>query len=493
MQKKHYRAGTKMKLNNKDFFKLSFLYTSVAAFSPLLNLFVRPLIEGDGKLGPVDFSQIEITETIISLAFIIATFAMSNAISRFYYDHFENRNDYNKLVSGVFNSILLRGLIIFIVAFIFKDYIGRVFTQDVLQDFSKYGFTAIFIGISRGINTTAFALYRNEKKVRLYLLFGFLLGLFRSIFQLIGVFYYDMSFLGYIYGSAIGSGIISMAILIYTYSRSGFHYDYKFMKPANKFATPLFEYAFVAWGISFADRYFLESTPTVLGIYAQALLMGRGIEIILQGIQGASQPEMFRMMKDGLEKNMNEIKKLSNLLMAQSNLLIAAAIIPAMLYCMIFKTDLRLAGGFIAIVFIRYILRTQYIIFSFPVYFEKKTKVFLYLNVVVLIINLLLLYFLVPVIGAYGAVAAILISQTIQVVGLYYYQKKIVSISWNLNKLMIFPFIIIAISTVAELIKLQFELNPFISASIVVLVILISLTILYKNEISKILNREWKL
>jgi O-antigen/teichoic acid export membrane protein len=481
-----------MKLDNREFFKLSFLYTAVAAFPPVLNLFVRPLIEGENKLMPADFSQIEITETIISLAFIIATFAMSNAISRFYYDHVENRKDYNKLVSGVFNSILFRGLIVFIVAFIFRDYIGRLFTQPELQDFSKYGFAAILVGLFRAINITAFSLYRNEKKVRLYLIFGFLLGFLRAVFQLIGVFFYEMSFIGYVYGSAIGSGIISVSILFYTYYRSGFHYDRKILKPANKFALPLFEYAFVAWGINFADRYFLEATPVTLGIYAQALLLGRGIEIILQGFQGASQPEMFRMMKDGMGKNLNEIKKLSHLLMAQSQLLIAAAIIPAMVYCLIFKTDLKLAAGFIAIVFIRYILRTQYIIFSFPVYFEKKTKIFLYLNLVVLVVNLLLLYVLVPVIGAYGAVAAILISQAIQVLGIYFYQKKIVSISWNLNKLLVFPFVIIAVTVLAEITKLQFDLNPFISAAIVVLVIITSLTILYKNEIRNILTKRWK-
>lgn len=481
-----------MKLDNREFFKLSFLYTAVAAFPPVLNLFVRPLIEGKNKLMPADFSQIEITETIISLAFIIATFAMSNAISRFYYDHVENRKDYNKLVSGVFNSILFRGLIVFIVAFIFRDYIGRLFTQPELQDFSKYGFAAILVGLFRAINITAFSLYRNEKKVRLYLIFGFLLGFLRAVFQLIGVFFYEMSFIGYVYGSAIGSGIISVSILFYTYYRSGFHYDRKILKPANKFALPLFEYALVAWGINFADRYFLEATPVTLGIYAQALLLGRGIEIIMQGFQGASQPEMFRMMKDGMGKNLNEIKKLSHLLMAQSQLLIAAAIIPAMVYCLIFKTDLKLAAGFIAIVFIRYILRTQYIIFSFPVYFEKKTKIFLYLNLVVLVVNLLLLYFLVPVIGAYGAIAAILISQAIQVFGIYFYQKKIVSISWSRDKLLIFPFVIIAITVLAEITKLQFDLNPFISAAIVVVVIVASLTILYKNEIKKILNRRWK-
>jgi len=481
-----------MKLDNKEFFKLSFLYTAVAAFPPLLNLFVRPLIEGEGKLVPADFSQIEIAETIISLVFIIATFAMTNAISRFYYDYTENKSGYRKLISSIFNSILLRGGVIFVIAYIFKDYIGKVFSQHELQDFSSYGFAAIIIGINRAINMTAFALYRNEKKVRIYLGFSLLLGLLRSVFQVVGVFFYDMSFIGYVYGSCVGSSIISILILVYTYKQSGFHYSRKILKAPNQFALPLFEYAFVAWGINFADRYFLESSPVILGIYAQALILGRGIEIVLQGLQGASQPEMFRLMKDGMVKNLAEIKKLSNLLMAQSQLLIAAAIVPAMLYCLIFKTDLRLAAGFIAIVFIRYILRTQYIIFSFSVYFEKKTKIFLWLNLGVLFVNLLLLYILVPIIDAYGAIAAILVSQTIQVIGIYLYQKRIVSISWNQSKLLVFPFIIILTTILVEIAKIQFDINAFYTSFLVVIIIISSLVILYRTEIQKILAKRWK-
>ncbi len=481
-----------MKLDDKEFFKLSFLYTAVAAFPPILNLLVRPLIEGEGKLVPADFSQIEITETIISLVFTVATFAMSNAISRFYYDYLDDKKGRNKLVSGIFNSILIRGVILFVIAYIFKDYIGKLFTQPALQNFPEYGFAAVIIGVNRAINITAFALYRNEKKVRKFLFISLALGLLRSVFQVIGVFYYDMSFIGYTYGSAVGTTIISIVILYLIYRNSGFHFSFNFLKPVNHFSFPLFEYAIIAWGITFADRYFLESSPTLLGIYSQALILGRGMEIILQGLQGASQPEMFRLMKDGIIKNVDEIKKLSHLLMAQSQFIIAVTIIPAMIYCMIFKTELRLAGGFIAIIFMRYIQRTQYIIFSFPVYFEKKTKVFLYQNIVVLAVNLALLYFLVPLWGAYGAIAAILTSQTLQVLGIYLYQNSILHIPWNLNKLLIYPFIIIGLTVALEVVKLKTDLNPFITSSIVVIVILLSMVILYRNELAKYIARKWK-
>lgn len=481
-----------MKLDNKEFFKLSFLYTAVAAFPPVLNLFVRPLIEGDGKLDPADFSQIEITETIITLVFITATLAMTNAIARFYYDFQENKKGYDKLISSVFNSILIRGLIIMIVAFIFRNYIGKVFSQPELQDFSKYGFAAIIVGISRAIYMTAFSLFRNEKKVRMFLIMSLLLGILRTAFQLIAVFYYDLSFVGYVYGTCIGSGTVAIIILFFVYRRTGFHYDTSIMKPVNQFAIPLFQYAFIAWGISYADRYFLESAPVVLGIYSQVLNLGRGMEIILQGLQGASQPEMFRLMKDGIQKNMEEIKKLSHLLMAQTQGIIALAIIPAMLYCSIFKTELRQANELISIFFIVYLLRTQYIIFSFPVYFEKKTRIFLYLNLLVLFVNLSLLYLLIPIWQAYGAIAALLCSQAVQVIGIYLYQKRLVQITWNLKKLMIFPFLIIILTVMLEFIKLRFEINPFIFSALIVMAIFASLAFLYKNEIGKLLAKAWK-
>jgi len=481
-----------MKLDNKEFFKLSFLYTAVAAVPPLLNIVIRPFIEGDGRLAPADFSQIEISETIISLVFIIATFAMTNSISRFYYDFIDNKSGYNKLVSSVFNSILARGLVLLVLAYIFKDYIGRIFTQPELQDFSSYGVATVIVGINRAINTTAFALYRNEKKVRIYLVISLLLGVFRSAFQVIGVFYFDMSFIGYVYGTCIGTTLISIIILYFIYRDTGFHYDRKILKLNNQYALPLFEYAFIAWGIAFADRYFLESSPTILGIYSQALIIGRGMEIILQGLQGASQPEMFRLMKDGITKNIEEIRRLSHLLMAQSQLIIAITILPAMVYCSIFKTDLKLAAGLIAITLIRYTQRTQYIIFSFPVYYEKKTKVFLYQNLVVLAVNLILLYFLVPVWGAYGAITAILVSQSLQVIGIYLYQKSIVDIPWNLNKLLIYPFAIMFLTALLEVIKIKFNIDPFLIGSLVVLSILLSLVFLYKNEIMKILTKQWR-
>lgn len=477
-----------MKFSIKEYFKLSIIYTLVAAFPPFLQLLIMPVIEGNDRLGPVDFSQLAITESIATLAFTFAIYAMGNAINRFYYDYMDDRKGYNRLVSSILNSILFRGMILLGIALIFGNIIGKQFTQEALQNFSSYGYAAIIIGINRAINVSVATLYRNEKKVFRFVLINVGLGIIRTITQLVALFYFDMSFIGYVWGTCIGSGVTAIALLIYLYYHCGFRYDFMLMKEVNRFARPLFQYGIVSWGVLFADRFFLEASPTDLGIYDTALKFALGFQMIAQGLAGAAQPEIFRMMKIGFKEKEDEIKKISNILLAQSQVLIAIIIIPTMLYLtFLYETDLRLASGLITIIFVRFLLRMQFVVFSNPVYFLKRTRIFFYINTVALLINLVLNYFLIPLWQVYGALSASIAAMIFQTIAIYYYQNKLVKIKWNLNKVLVYPFLVVGITIALEVIKIIFDINPYVTTAIVIVMIFIFLSVLYKREIKRII------
>lgn len=479
-----------MRFNIREYFKLSIIYTLVAAFPPFLQLLIMPVIEGNDRLGPVDFSQLAITEAISTLAFTIAIYSLGNAINRFYYDFMDDRKGYNRMVSGVLSSILFRGLIMIGIAFIFGNFIGSLFTQEGLQDFSRYGYATIIIGINRAINVSVATLYRNEKKVLRFVLINTGLGVIRTIAQLIALFYFDMSFVGYVYGTCIGSGITALSLLIYLYYNCGFKYDFKLMKSMNRFARPLFQYSLVSVGVMFADRFFLESSPTELGIYDTALKFALGFQMIAQGLSGAAQPEIFRMMTMGIKEKEEEIKRISNILLAQTQVLIAIIIIPTMMYLtFLYETELKLAAGLIAIIFVRFLLRMQFIVFSNPVYYLKKTRAFFYINTIALFVNLGLNFLLIPLWQIYGAITASIVALVIQVVAIYYYQNKLIRIKWNMKKVLIYPFIIVGITIILEIFKVIFDLNSYITSAIVIFAIIISLSVLYKKEIKRIIGK----
>lgn len=482
-----------MSVNVKEHLKLSFIYTAVAAFAPVLQVIIQPVYEGSDMLGAVDFSQLAITELFTSLIFAVSIFSMGNAISRFYYDVEPDSPGYHRLVSGVFSSILFRGMILLVIAWIFRDYIGRLFHQPQLQDFSKYGFACIVTGVGRAVNITAAALFRNEKKILSFVLVSMGLGVFRTGFQLAGLFFFEMSFIGYITGSAIGTGLVALAVLIYIYSKSGFRAERALMKEINRFAFPLTQYSVIVWALTYADRFMLERFPTDLGIYNTAVNFAAGIAIVLQGLQGANQPEVFRVMKEGIAEKQDEIRQLSNILLMQSMIIVVFAILPTMLYLHLFyETDVRQAYGLVSLVFMRSLLRTQFIIFSYPAYYLKKTKIFLYLNSGAMVINLLLNYLLIPQFSYYGAIAAGLISDLIMVSGIFYYQKRIVEIKWSMRKTMLFPLMIILFTVITEIIRINAEFDPFITAVLITMLASSGLIYLYRNELNIFIRKRWK-
>lgn len=480
-------------VNMKEHIKLSFIYTGVTAFSPVLQVIIQPIYEGTGRLNAIDFSQLAITELFTSLIFAFTIFGMSNAISRFYYDVEEGSAEYKKMVSGIFSSIIFRGLIALLLIVLLQNYIGKLFHQPALQDFSKYGYACLITGIGRAVNVTAAALFRNEKKIISFILVSMGLGVFRTAFQLVGLFCFDMSFLGYINGSAIGTGLVTLLILFFLYKKTGFKYDRVMMKEINRFAIPLTQYSLIVWVLTYADKFFLEKFPVDLGIYNTAVTFAAGIAIVLQGLQGANQPEVFRVMKEGINEHQHEIKQLSNALLMQSLLIIVGAILPTVIYLtVLYETEVRLAANLVSLVFMRSILRTQFIVLSYSSYYLKKTKIFLYLNTVGVIVNLILNYILIPRYFFYGAIAAGLVADLIMVVGIYFYQKRIVNIEWNKQKLLYFPLSIILFAIVADVVRMRFDLSVYITASLLTLVTFTGMVFLYRVELRRIVNKLWK-
>ncbi len=475
-----------MGLNIRNYLKKSIIYTAGAAFPPMLQLIVQPLLEGKNRLDQVDFSQMAIAETITSLVFTIVLFSMGSALARFYYDYVNDKDKLSKMISTATNSIILRGLIILGIAIIFSDYIGSLFSQSSLQDFGSYGYLCVIVGINRAINLSAVTIYRNEEKAVKYVTVNIVSGILRAVFQVVGVLYMDMSFIGYLYGNLIGSSIVTAYILFDTYRTTGFSFNRSIIKDLNKFSAPLFQYEVLSWGLMFLDRFFLEKDPAALGIYDNALKFALGIQLIVQGLISAAQPEIFRYMAEGIDKRISEIKSVSNMLIAQTQIIILVAILPTMLFISLFyETELKLSAGLISIIFIRFIIRAQYNAFSIPVLFMKRTKVFFYINSLSLIVNLILNYLLIPIYSYYGAIIAFMASSLLQLIMIFFIQRRTVSISWNLNKVLIYPLALIALTIMFEILKVRFNLNIYFTSLLQVTLIALSLSILYKKDIMK--------
>ncbi|NWJ51531.1 MAG: oligosaccharide flippase family protein [Bacteroidetes bacterium] len=481
-------------VKTKEYFKLSVIYTLVAAFPSVLQLIVQPFIQGKGRLGATDFGQMGVAEIVITLLFILCIFSMDNSISRYYYDVRDDKHKFNQLVSTIFTGILLRSAILLAFIFFISPFVGVIFHQDALRNFESWGIAVTISAINRAIVTTAVSLYRNEKKINSFILVNMSSGIFRALFQVLGVFFFSMSFLGYVYGTAVGSSIISLAVIIYVYRRSGFHFVKSINRELFHFGWPLLEYSIVGWGLMFLDRIFLErGDPKVLGVYTNAMTYAVGVQLIIQGLVSATQPELFRYMSDGINERVEEIKKISNMFIIQSLVIIIGTILPTILFLQIFYgAELSVSASIISIVFVRYILRSQYQIFAMPIMFMKRTRIFSIVNYISLAVSLLFNWLLIPKYGYYGAITAFIVANSVQVVIVYYFQQKIIPIPWNLKKVMGFPFIVLLTSVLCEIGKYYLGLSVILGAIIITVVTFVGIVFLYKNEVHQLLQKRLK-
>lgn len=471
-------------INYKEHIKLTGLYTFFAAFPAVLQLIVYPIIEGNDRLGAEDFGYLAVAEALLSFLVMFSLYGMSVTISRFYFDYKDNRRDYRRLVSTIFTGIILRSTILLAVVLIFADLFGTLFSAPALSDFRSYGHYLAIIAFNRTVIMVALSLYRTEKRVKMFVIISLLSGLARSAFQITGVLYFDMSFIGYLTGTAIGGGIASLSVIVYTYIKCGFSYSREINRHMGKYALPLFAADIVVWGILFVDRFMLMNDPEALGIYDNALKFAMGIQFISQGLAGYVQPELYRLYGRRGEESDAGIRSQSNLFMAENIVVIALLIIPVMLFITWFyETSLVASSGLLALVFSKYLLYAQFQIFLWPILYLKRSGIYLTVNLIVFSVVLLLNLLLVPYLSYYGSIAASITGGVIQVLAFYTIQQRLMPFPWNKTKLLYFPLSIIGLLVVTEAAKQILNLNSYLASGFFVAMIFFGLALIYRREL----------
>jgi O-antigen/teichoic acid export membrane protein len=479
-----------MTLGSKKIFKTLILYGLTGTFPSIINILILPFIEGPTKLNAVDFSHIAIIESIVVFGWLIASFSGGNVISRFYYDFVDSKPEFNKFISTFFISIILRGLFLFLLFLFLSDLPGRIFIQPELQSFSVYGPIAIIIGINRSLNTALTALLRNQKKVFFYTIFNISTGLLRGIGQVVGLFFIEMSFKGYLYGIFISSLITGVFILVYILYSYGVNYHRQIFKQINQFAIPIFYYELILWIMTYADRYLLEKYPVNLGLYETVTRFALGIRMIIHGFNNAVQPEIYGYFKSGIKQNEKSIRQVANIFILVSQVLIISSIIPVMLYLYYFcDSNIQEAYSFVPIIITLLILKSQFMVFTAPVLYFKDTKMLMYTNIIGAILAISINILLIPHLKIYAPLLAIGISDFFIILCIKHIETKKYNINWNQKKIFYSPIIIVIIAGLLELIKVKLNINPFIISFILITIFIMSIGSLYRGEITTITKK----
>lgn len=377
-------------------------------------------------LTPEDFGKIAITQILIQFLSSILDFGISGTIQRHYFEWHEKDRSFHLGALACFSisfSILVCSLLSIsapIWSFLFEAPEAGLLVQ--------FG---IWIAFFQNFSVLPFALTRIEEKLSLFSLFGIIQFLTQTAFILYFLFIAEWGMQAYLWGTLFGSVVFAGICLFYALSKISWGFHYQHLRAPLTYALPTAP-AGILEGLGFVlDRFVLQRLISLdeLGIYSLARQFGLSYNFIVSTLKNSWVPLVYRMVSERKDAA-KVISRLSTyyLFILLFSALAVAILVPE-LVLWIGRSEYYPMIPYIPAFVFAYVLYGIGNIYGRGLDLAKKTQYYWIIYAVGLISNIFFLWILAPKFGAWGAIAALLISGVLResvliVLANYFYPRK---------------------------------------------------------------------
>ena len=413
---------------------------------------------------------------VVTLAALIAVFLEGGIFSSLirYYSESDEKQRYTLISTAIWILIIwavfLTGILL-LVLYPFKDQIAERY--DILW---VYILMALIGNVPKQVLLFCMTVFRIKFLASKYVLILIADNLLGVILGLLFVLYFKQGLLGFFAGNLLG-GLISLPLalgMVRKYVK--FTFDGAFAKKIINYGYPLIFMGLAYWMFGSMDRWMLSelSNNKEVGLYSIAFKIAMIISFLGTAFSQTWSPASMKLHAEDPEHTSIFSKALSNWLLIMTVLGVLVSTFGLEILRILTPPSYWEASRILAFVVMGSVLGGIQCITVTGIYISQKTKFVSYAAWVAAIVNLLLNYYLIPILGAQGAALATLAS-FVTLNSLYlYWSQKLYPIPLQKSKLA-FSLIIIFITLmfVYYVSELEWSLWIFgLKTSFVVLVIL---------------------
>ncbi|MBO5530136.1 MAG: polysaccharide biosynthesis C-terminal domain-containing protein [Bacilli bacterium] len=453
---------------NNNLIKNTLIFTIGNFASKFLTFFLIPLYTS--VLTTSEFGNVDLIFTIITVLAPIFTLNISESVMLFTLDSESNKKDILKIA----NYFLLLSLIPCIISFIIFNYIPIFNNIEI--------FVALYLYFLIG-NQIFLCALKGQKKVKLYTIGGVLNTFLLIIFNLIFLIIFKLGVKGYFLSQFLSNLIVFIFAFIFS---GAFKVNIKsinklLMKKMIKYSIVLIPTTFMWWIMNSSDRIMVTSmiSESANGIYAISYKLPTLISTIIAIF---NQAWLFSAIE---EKNSDDKVEYTNKIFSLIFSLLFILGVGLMLISKPFmkiyvSNDYYVAWKYMSFLIVGVVFQSLGTFISTSYNVNKDSKGFLFSALLGALINIILNFILIPIIGVYGAACATSMSYISVFAFRLFDTKKYIKID-ILKKKYIISFIILLLSA------LVMYMN-FIISEILLLLLFILMFIINKNEINDILK-----
>lgn len=278
----------------KQFLKEGLVYGIASIIPKLIGIVLIPFYTK--VLTPEDYGVMNLVFAFYSLLIAFSIFSLDNSSIRWYYEKNEI-SERKSTVATWFWFQLFISLIIFLLVYIFSDYINEVLLDIKDRRILQIANLSFIIGVFSIVSLNWYRMRRNSNGAIIYSLSLSLLTIGLTVFFLI---YLRLGVIGIFYAQFIAYFIMALFSIYQMRSWLNiFRFKYQRLFEMLKFAAPLVPTAIAIWALSSAASFFIESMKgkNELGVFQIGVTLSSALVILVFALKMAFPPFAYSIYK----------------------------------------------------------------------------------------------------------------------------------------------------------------------------------------------------
>jgi O-antigen/teichoic acid export membrane protein len=397
-----------------SFIKKSVFYSFLQILPALAGIIVLKIYSS--LLSKEEFAVLAMLTTASTLSFIINSLCLDQVITRYYYDHIHDRKKLNDFFISVISVIFVLLLVLLACVLLIPGSINNYLFKGLLMDYRLQFGAAVLVGFSLSLNKSILSFYRNEQSHRKVLFITFTSSLLQVLLVWIGLKYMGNKVLGAQLGKFAGIFIPTIIfIATYFYGKKA-RIRIGLIREIVPFFLPLVLYSLMYWGVSQFDQIIFQmrlKNLELLAFYVMAFNIALFADLVINGLSSFMVPEMNLVMKTNADKG-----RIANYIhlfvLIGCFALLFISLAGELLIDFFLDKKYTGIGWLINGLLIGYIFRMLYSVFSFPVYYFKRTMILALTLSFSLLLSVSFNWFLIPVFGMFALILSNVLSRVSQ-------------------------------------------------------------------------------
>lgn len=418
-------------------------------------------------LTPADYGIVSSMQVLNTILAVVFTLAVERSVYRLYWNY-KTEKEKKDYLGSIVIALACIATIVLALLFLFKGVVGLIYKSIPFYPFYVYAIITAYFSVFGLVPKIYLQLQQKAGSFVVLSIMQFVANTAFILWFIVGV---KAGAEGMLKGQMIGCGMILPVFLFIGFKIINFTVKPLILKESLKFSLPMIPALLSAWVLNLSDRIFIERYFSLadVGIYSLGYKIAGLVLILSSAFNMAYEPLFYKLA------NSDDQLKAKEKLFSYNNTFVMVILLICFFISLFSKEaivillDARYAEAYkiVPIIALAYFISQAGGLMNRSIYQEKKTVAIMMIAIFGALLNIGLNFLLVPVLGAYGAAYATVLSFTGLTIIEYWYAKRCYFIDYDWNKIMMGLLVAIPIVATVYFIDINIYISLFIKLFVV--------------------------